>query len=212
MESKRVVALFISAMVVSAVIIGVAVTQLMKARGGGNTTSAISVEIRDFRFSPENITVPVGSSVTWWNNDSVPHTVTSLAGAAASFDSGTRNPGSTFTFNFTVEGVYPYYCMIHPFMRGNVTVVSTNNTVSVEIRNFSFLPSELTVRSGTTVTWTNNDTMAHTVTTLNGSAQSFDSGIVNPGGTFTHTFTQQGVYHYYCMIHPFMLGNVTVTA
>jgi len=197
-------------MIVSAVLIGVGVTQLMKARGGGTTSSSISVEILNFKYIPENITVPLGSTVTWWNNDSMAHTVSTLQGAAAVFDSGVRNPGTTFSFKFTVQGVYPYYCMIHPFMRGNVTVVS-NSTVSVEIRNLAFSPSNITVKIGTSVTWYNNDTVAHTVTAFSTAPQSFNSGIVNPGGTYSFTFTQTGAYAYYCQIHPFMLGNVTVT-
>lgn len=199
-------------MVVSSIVIGVAVTQLTKVKGGGTATSSVSVEIRNFAFNPENITVPLNTTVTWWNNDSVPHTVTSLSGAQASFDSGTRNPGSTFSFKFTVEGVYPYYCMIHTFMRGNVTVVGANETAAVDIRNLEFLPSNLTVALGTTVTWTNDDSMTHTVTSSTGAPISFDSSNLSPGGTYSYTFTQAGVYPYYCRIHPFMQGNVTVTA
>ncbi len=211
MEPKRVVALFIGLMVVSSIVIGVAVTQLTKVRGGGSTTSSIVVEIRNFAFSPQDITIALNTTVTWRNNDSVAHTVTSLSGAPVAFDSGTLNPGQSFTHRFAEAGAYPYYCMIHTFMRGNVTVTGVAKTSAVSIHNFAFNPADVTISVGTTVTWTNNDSMAHTVTSLSGAPVAFDSGTVNPGGKFSFTFTAIGTYPYYCKIHPFMLGNVTVT-
>lgn len=83
-------------------------------------------------------------------------------------------------------------------------------THTVTIRNFSFNPSDITVKNGTTVTWTNKDSVAHTVTetdNLNGP----DSGTVNPGSSYSFTFSKTGTYHYHCAIHTQMLGTVTVT-
>jgi plastocyanin len=77
----------------------------------------------------------------------------------------------------------------------------------VTIANFAFSPSNTTVSSGSAVTWTNNDTVSHTVTADNGS---FDSGVLQPGATFTHTFTQAGSVPYHCSIHPSMHGSVSV--
>ncbi len=211
MEPKRVVAVFVVLMVISTVIVGIAVTQLTKVRGGGSTSSAVVIEIRNFSFNPQNITIGLNTTVTWRNNDSVPHTVTSLTGAPVAFDSGTLNPGQSFTYTFAVPGTYPYYCMIHPFMRGNVTAGGAVKTASVSIHNFAFQPGDIAVSLGTTVTWTNDDTVAHTVTSLSGAPVAFNSGTVNPGGSFSHTFTTPGSYPYYCQIHPFMMGNVTVT-
>lgn len=75
-------------------------------------------------------------------------------------------------------------------------------------------PSPLTVHVGTTVTWTNNDHTGHTVTEGNPSgntpANGFDSGILAPGKTFTHTFSSPGTIQYYCTLHPTMLGEVIV--
>ena len=80
------------------------------------------------------------------------------------------------------------------------------SSASVEISGFTFSPSELTVAKGATVTWTNKDSMAHTVT-----SSSFDSGPVQNGGSFSFTFTQAGTYDYHCSIHPSMTGKITVT-
>ena len=75
-------------------------------------------------------------------------------------------------------------------------------------------PSPLTVHIGTTVTWTNNDNTGHTVTEGNPSGNTpvngFDSGIMAPGKTFTHTFATPGTIQYSCTLHPTMLGEVIV--
>jgi plastocyanin len=79
-------------------------------------------------FSPENVTLVIGvnNTVTWTNDDSVVHTVTSrdVASGASSFDSNNINPGAAFTFTFTVPGTYTYYCTYHPWMQGTITVES----------------------------------------------------------------------------------------
>jgi plastocyanin len=75
------------------------------------------------------------------------------------------------------------------------------------IENFNFTPADITVAAGTTVTWTNNDDVQHTVTA---SDNSFGSKALETGGAFSFTFTQPGTYSYFCSIHPFMTGRVTV--
>ncbi len=69
---------------------------------------------------------------------------------------------------------------------------------SVTMVNTSFSPQQLTVKVGTTVIWTNKDTMVHTVTADD---KSFDSGNLNPGDTFKFTFMKTGTFRYYCKIH-----------
>jgi plastocyanin len=85
----------------------------------------------------------------------------------------------------------------------------SSSTNSVEIKNFAFGPTPLTVSVGTTVTWTNNDTTTHTVTSTSGPT-SFDSGNLAQGSTFSYTFNQTGTYDYICTIHPDMHGRVIV--
>jgi plastocyanin len=79
---------------------------------------------------------------------------------------------------------------------------------SVNIANFAFAPTDLIVRVGTAVTWTNHDQDAHDVTDATGA---FRSPTLNPGDSFTFTFTKPGRYSYQCTIHPFMTAIVTVT-
>jgi plastocyanin len=75
-------------------------------------------------------------------------------------------------------------------------------------------PSPITVKSGTAVKWTNEDSTLHTVTSglpEQGSVGTlFDSSIISPGQTFTHTFAKTGAFDYSCTLHPFMRGQVLV--
>lgn len=72
---------------------------------------------------------------------------------------------------------------------------------------YGFMPKTLTVKVGTTVTWTNASSAPHTVTSDTGL---FDSGVVNPNGTFSFTFTKAGTYKYHCSIHLYMHGTIIV--
>ena len=75
------------------------------------------------------------------------------------------------------------------------------------IKGFSFQPDVVKVKVGAKVTWTNDDTVAHTVTA---DTNSFASGNLQPGGSFSFTFTRPGTYAYHCSIHPSMHGSVVV--
>ena len=78
------------------------------------------------------------------------------------------------------------------------------------IKNFAFAPAALTVKAGTTVTWTNQDADAHTVTSKDGGGP-LASAALNTGQTYSYTFAKPGTYAYLCTIHPFMTATVTVT-
>ena len=78
---------------------------------------------------------------------------------------------------------------------------------AVSIQNFAFNPSTLTVVNGTSVTWTNNDNVGHTITSTSGL---FHSGTLSQGQTFSYTFTIPGTYNYTCSIHPSMRGTIIV--
>lgn len=81
--------------------------------------------------------------------------------------------------------------------------------VSVEIKNFAFSPSTLTVKKGTIVTWTNKDSVNHTVTGDSGKGP--DSGDLWPGDTENYVFSETGTFNYHCTPHPNMKGTVIVT-
>ncbi len=78
---------------------------------------------------------------------------------------------------------------------------------TVDMKDFKYLPEEITITEGTKVTWKNIDVEAHTVTT-NG----WDSGVIEAGKTYSRTFDVAGTYDYRCVFHPTMLGRLIVTA
>jgi len=89
---------------------------------GGTTgpdLKSVAVEIKGFAFSPATITVPIGTTVTWTNEDSTTHTVTSKTGV---FDSGSMSQGASFSHAFTDVGDFEYHCSIHTSMVGHVIV------------------------------------------------------------------------------------------
>jgi plastocyanin len=77
------------------------------------------VTIQNFAFSPATITVTVGTTVTWTNNDGATHTVTSDTGV---FDSGNMANGKTYSRTFSQAGTFTYHCTIHPNMKATVIV------------------------------------------------------------------------------------------
>jgi plastocyanin len=90
----------------------------------GKTTT---VSIKNFAFNPPNATVAPGTTVTWVNNDQTAHTVTANDGA---FDSGTLQPGQSYSFKFDKAGTYAYHCNIHPDMTATVTVNGASGSAS----------------------------------------------------------------------------------
>ncbi len=88
----------------------------------------------------------------------------------------------------------------------NQTSTSENQVI---MQNLVFSPGQRTVSVGTTITWTNNDSVVHSVITSSG-PESFDSGDIARGGTYMRTFTVAGTYNYYCKYHAYMTGTITV--
>lgn len=84
------------------------------------------IAIVDFAFAPENITVPVGSTVSWTHTGRAPHTATADNGT---FDSGSLSNGGTFDFTFAAAGTYAYYCKIHggPGQSGMSAVITVTD-------------------------------------------------------------------------------------
>jgi plastocyanin len=81
------------------------------AEGSNNVT------IQNFSFSPQTITVAVGTTVTWTNNDLTTHSIIS-----DSFNSQNFAPGTSYSYTFQIAGTYNYHCGIHPYMTGTIIV------------------------------------------------------------------------------------------
>src|SRR4051812_11846833 len=81
--------------------------------------AAVAVSVVDFAFDPGTISVPVGTTVTWTNTGSRPHTITADDG---SFDSGRLDPGEQFSQTFDKSGPFTYHCGFHPDMQGSIVV------------------------------------------------------------------------------------------
>jgi amicyanin len=92
------------------------------------------------------------------------------------------------------------------------TQVPGSNTITIQ--NFAFVPPAISVAPGTTVTWVNKDSVDHEIVNdASGSTAEgaiFKSPVIPEDGTYSFTFTSQGIYPYHCTIHPAMKGTITV--
>ena len=123
-KNKLVLVIVILILVAAAVLVlkysGLYGTGGMKSGTPSNlTVPANTVLIQSNSFNPSTLTVKVGQKVTWTNNDSYTHTVTSDDGT---FTGGDLPSGQSFSFTFTKPGTYAYHCSIHTFMTGTVVV------------------------------------------------------------------------------------------
>jgi plastocyanin len=83
------------------------------------STGAVAVDIKDFAFNPPMLEIAAGTTVTWTNSDTAPHTATQDGGG---FQSGRLDTGQSFSFSFDTPGTYEYHCEFHPNMHGTVVV------------------------------------------------------------------------------------------
>jgi plastocyanin len=162
--------------------------------------------------------------VTFINLDDDEHTATGIG-----FDTGTLEPGDWRTVSFERGGEAPFTCQFHPEMLGSVTVrggvgspvafpmasplavtpvagSSTATEITVSIVDFAFESPELEISAGTTVIWVNNGAAVHTVT-----GQFGDSGVLQPGQSFSFAFNDAGDFDYVCQFHTQMTGRIVVT-
>ena len=79
----------------------------------------IQIDIKEFMYSPKELTVAVGTKVTWVNDDQVPHTVSEVNKVSRS---GALDTGDSFSYTFLIPGTFEYFCILHPQMIGNVRV------------------------------------------------------------------------------------------
>jgi amicyanin len=97
-------------------------------------------------------------------------------------------------------------------LAGGVLVARAQTTTStaVSIDNFTFSPQQLTVKAGTTVTWTNKDDIPHGIAATGNTFKR--SAAMDTDDNYSFTFTTPGTYQYFCYIHPHMTGTVVVEA
>jgi len=101
--------------------------------------------------------------------------------------------------------------IMEPFS-GTISIPSGSSAPGCDETRECFIPADVTINVGETVTWSNDDSAAHTVTSgAPGVADdAFDSSLFMAGTTFSHTFDEAGEYDYYCLVHPWMTGKVQV--
>lgn len=95
----------------------------------------------------------------------------------------------------------------------NMDQVSGKSAVTtnmITIKDFSFTPSVITVKTGTKVTWTNADSVHHTITADTASNTTLTSGSIGQSEAYSFTFSKAGTYSYHCTPHPYMRGSVIV--
>ncbi len=176
-------------------------------------------------FNPASVSVPKGDIVEWKNDDKVPHTATNAPDGAI-WDSSIIGVGKTFRLDTSKLDIkeYDYMCTVHPFMTGKITITAPVKPVYANVTIVQgaskqsagqkyYDPAELTIKAGTTVVWKNEDSVAHTVTSGDpnaGPSGAFDSDLIKAGNTFEHRFDAVGTTPYFCSVHPWMTGKVTV--
>src|SRR4051794_5104196 len=89
-----------------------------EASTGGGAAAAAAVDIKGFKFNPDNLEIAAGTTVTWTNDDTAPHTATGDGG----LQSGKIDPAGTFSFTFDTPGTFEYHCEFHPNMHGTIVV------------------------------------------------------------------------------------------
>ncbi|HEY1360205.1 MAG TPA: plastocyanin/azurin family copper-binding protein [Thermoleophilaceae bacterium] len=95
-------------------------TKQPKSGSGGATAKNASVTMQNIQFNPKTVSVPVGGTVKWTNDDSVGHDVTGTGFKSGS--SGGLSNGDTFSHKFAKAGTFKYRCTVHPGMEGTVVV------------------------------------------------------------------------------------------
>lgn len=96
------------------------------------------------------------------------------------------------------------------FNNEDLTPPSEPNSINIE--NYTFVPSTITVKKGTTITWTNKDQAEHNVVSDDDSSQGGPNGpLIGQGETYSFTFDTVGTFKYHCQPHPYMKAEVVVT-
>ncbi len=166
------------------------VTSLLDKRPGEETAWGAGLQIA-IPYSPHTLSLQVTNTNT-----------ATLQGVSRGIDR--VRGGFEFTIPFTLNRYFG--------RRGTTAANETaagggEGAAKAEMRTVAFNPKRIEIAAGGTVTWTNNDPLIHTITADNGS---WDSGPIEPGKTWSHTFTQPGEFAFHCTPHPFMKAVIVV--
>ena len=107
------------AILAAAAVLPAAAAQATETQAAGTQAAETEVKIDNFTFAPQRITVKAGTTVTWTNDDDIPHTV---ASKTKLFKSKALDTGDKFSFTFTTPGAYEYFCSLHPHMTATIVV------------------------------------------------------------------------------------------
>ncbi len=174
-------------------------------------------------YSPDVAVVTQGHVIEWTNADAAAHTVTSTVGFGETFDSGLFGPGESYSLdsNGLEVGEHEYLCIVHPWMVATLVIEAAKEPTKVTIPQGAAIiedgqiyydPETIDITVGTTVAWDNADTTVHTVTSgkVPETDGTFDSEMMSAGDIFEFTFTDAGIFDYFCTFHPCMVGTVNV--
>ncbi|MEO9320578.1 MAG: cupredoxin domain-containing protein [Nitrososphaera sp.] len=224
--------------------------------GGGNAIPAGATTISILKgasvqgskaYDPDPGSVPANGQLVFSNKDTAVHTATSGKGSddpnsGKIFDTGFVNPGKNskaMTLTGAKQGdTIPYYCQVHPFMKGTINVAapsaggasgSTSSTPAAEKISIlkgasvqgspAYDPDSATAKKGDIVEVDNTDNAMHTLTSGTGSddpnsGKAFDTSYIQPGKSATITLDKVDsgtTYPFYCQVHPFMKGSLKVS-
>jgi plastocyanin len=165
-------------------------TTLINKRAGEKVAWGAGLQLA-IPYSPHTLSLQVTNTNT-----------ATLQGASRGIDR--VRGGFEFTIPFTLSR---YFGRRQRAVTGGNGVPEPSNATAAEIRTMTFNPKRLEIAPGTTVRWTNDDQLVHTVTADDGS---WDSGPIEPGQSWSHTFAQPGEFAFHCTPHPFMKAVVVV--
>jgi plastocyanin len=107
--------------IIAIIALALIATTIISSRPASAADSApVAVKIDNFSFTPQTITIPVGTEVTWTNQDDIPHTV--VSDDKTTFKSPALDTDEKFSFKFENKGTYTYFCSIHPKMTAKIVV------------------------------------------------------------------------------------------
>jgi plastocyanin len=169
------------------------VTSLLEQRPGEEVAWGAGLQIA-IPYSPHSLSLQVTNTNT-----------ATLQGASRGVDR--VRGGFEFTIPFTLSRYFGRRGEAAANKAAASDTAAKGGGVAAEMRGMTFAPSRLEVAAGTTIRWTNNDQLVHTITADDGS---WDSGPIEPGQMWAHTFAQPGEYAFHCTPHPFMKAIVVV--